>query len=320
MPGDVVFTYGPANIDSLLATTLSSIQKTLSDNIFSRYPLFYHLRDKNKITLSGGASIVMPLMYAVNSTAKPYNAYDTLDTTPQNGLTAAQYLWKQYSVSISIAGREERQNAGKEGIIKLLETKTKQAEMSLARQLDIDLWATTQATTRLNAVPVVVDDTGTVGDVSGAANTWWRSTDTASGSFAARGLSDLRALYNTILDTSQSDGVPDFLITTQAVLEFYEGALQPQQRLMDEKMGNAGFQTLRYKAAPITFGSNVPSGQLYMLRAENLWLVCHSAAQFATTQFVKPSNQDARVAQILLQAELVTDNRRKLGRLTGVTA
>lgn len=202
----------------------------------------------------------------------------------------------------------------------MLETKTKQAELSLARILDADLWATTQDSSRLGAIPVIVDNTGTVGDVAGATQTWWRATDTASGSFAARGLSDMRTLYNTILNQSADMGTPDYLIGTQSVLEFYEAALQPQQRFTDEKMANAGFQTLKYKAAPFTFGANVPSGELYMLRSENLSLVCHSDAQFKTTQFVKPANQDARTAQILLMAEVTTDNRRKHGRLTGITA
>ena len=85
-------------------------------------------------------------------------------------------------------------------------------------------------------------------------------------------------------------------------------------------MATAGFQNIRYKTAPVTFSSNVPSGHLYMLRSDNLYLVVHSAANMKTTPFVKPSNQDARTAQILLQAEVVTDNRRKLGRLTGITA
>lgn len=78
---DKLFTYGVANVDSLLATTLSSVQKTLADNIFTRYPLLNWFKS-NKVSLGGGASIVVPLMYDVNSTAKQYNAYDLLDTTP----------------------------------------------------------------------------------------------------------------------------------------------------------------------------------------------------------------------------------------------
>lgn len=89
MAADKVLTYGPANVDTLLSTTLSSIEKTLADNIFTRYPYWFHLRDKNKIVKSGGATLLIPLMYAVNSTAKDYNAYDQLDTTPQDGMTAA---------------------------------------------------------------------------------------------------------------------------------------------------------------------------------------------------------------------------------------
>lgn len=317
---DKLFTYGPSNVDSLLTTTLSSIQKTIADNVFTRYPYFYHLKEKNKTTLGGGASIVVPMMYDVNSTAKPYNGYDILDVTPQDGLTANQFQWKQYSVSITISGREERQNSGKEGIIKLLESKTKQAEMSLARQLDVDLWATSQSSSRLGAVPVIVDNTGAVGDINGATVSWWRSTDTASGSFAAQGISDMRTLYNTILNQSASDGTPDFGITTQTVLEYYEASLETSKRFTDDKMASAGFDNVRYKSLPLTFGSNVPSGQLYMLRSDNLWLCVHSGANFSTTPFQKPTNQDARTAQVLLQAEMITDNRRKLGRLTGITA
>lgn len=317
---DKLFTYGVANVDSLLATTLSAVQKTLADNIFKRYPYFFYLRDKNKVTKSGGASLIVPLMYAVNSTAKEYNGYDILDTTPQDGLTAAQYQWKQYSVSITISGREERQNSGKERIVSLLESKTKQAEMSLARQLDIDLWASTQNSSKLGALPVIVDNTGTVGDVAGASQTWWRSTDTASGSFAAQGLTDMTTLYNTILNESQGDGAPDLIVTTQSVHEFYEGSQRSQLRYSDNKLADAGFDNIKFKNAPIVFDTNVPSGALYMLRSDNLWLCVHSDANFKTTEFVKPANQDARTAQVLLQAEIITDNRRKLGRLTGITA
>ena len=319
MAADKVFTYGVANVDTLLATTLSSVQKTLVDNIFDHYPLLFWLK-KGKTSLGGGASIVIPILYAVNSTAKEYNAYDLLDTTPQDGMTAAQYVWKQYSAAISIAGREERQNASKEGIIKLLDAKTKQAEKSLARQLDIDLWAAAQVTNKIGALPVIVDNTGTVGDIAGGTQTWWRSTDTASGSFAAQGLSDMRTLYNTLSLEGEDGAPPDFVIGAQSPYEFYEGVLQPQQRFTDDKMANAGFQNLRYKTAPFTFGVNVPSGTIYMLRSENLKMYVHSSADMATTSFVKPSNQDARVAQILFQGEVCTDNRRKLGRLTAIVA
>jgi len=38
------------------------------------------------------------------------------------------------------------------------------------------------------------------------------------------------------------------------------------------------------------------------------------------TEWVKPANQDARVAQFLVALELVIKNRRKLGKLNTITA
>src|SRR3990167_382523 len=155
---DKVFTYGPANVDGLLSHSLSAVRKKLADNIFTRIPLFMWLKTKAKLTEDGCATLVVPIMYGKNNTAKSYTGYGILDTTPQDGLTAAQYPWAQYSVSISISGREERiQNVGEQTIIKLLHSKVKQAEMSLRDKLDIDMWASATTGTNILALPTIVD-------------------------------------------------------------------------------------------------------------------------------------------------------------------
>lgn len=325
MAGLTLLTYGPNNVDSVLSTTLSAYVKKMSDSIFTRIPLFAWLTQKAQVKESGGASIIVPLMYAKNSTAKPYSGYGTIDTTPQQGMTAAQYKWAQYADTISISGLEERANSGDKAVINLLESRTNQAEMSLRDKLDIDVWASTQAVASdgglgiLN-LPSIVDTSTAIADIAKSGNSWWQAQVTASGSFAGRGLSDMRSLRNNIMNQSVDNGVPDAVFSTQAVYEFYEGTLQPQQRFTDEKMASAGFENLRYKSAMYTFDSNVPSGNLYMLRSDNLKLYVHSKANFVTSPFVRPTNQDAKVAQLLWQGQLVCDNIRRLGKLTGVTA
>lgn len=283
--------------------------------------MFYWLNTKARVSQNGGASVVVPLMYGKNTTAKAYSAYGIIDTTPQEGITAAQYQWAQYADSISISGLEEMQNQGELAVIKLLEAKVKQAEMSLRDRLDIDLWATSQAANLgiLN-IPSVVDTTTTVGNISKSSNSWWQCQTVASGSFAARGLSDMRNLYNTIMNQSLDNSAPDFIISDQNSYQYYEGLLQPQARFTDMKLADGGFENLKYKAAAYTFDGNTPSGKLYMLRSENLNLVVHSKRNFVNSPFVKPSNQDAKVAQILWMGQVVSDNIRKLGSLTGITA
>jgi hypothetical protein len=68
------------------------------------------------------------------------------------------------------------------------------------------------------------------------------------------------------------------------------------------------------------YDANCTSGALYMFPSKNLYLVLNSNADYKKTEFVKPSDQDALVAQIIVMGQLVTNNRRKLGKLTGITA
>ena len=192
--------------------------------------------------------------------------------------------------------------------------------MSLAKTLDADLFASSQVSGKIGALPCIVAASGTVGDLAAGTYSWWQSQVTASGSFAARGLADMRTLYNNILATASDMGAPDFCVTTQTIMEYYEGILEPQKRYTDDKMASAGFANLKYKNLPLTFDSNVASGEMYMLKSDNIWLIVHSDANFSTLPFVRPANQDARTSQIIAQLEVVTDNKRKLGKITGISA
>ena len=55
---DVVFTMGPANVTSLIATTLSTYGKSLGDNVHKAIPALAWLAIKKRVTEEGGATIV----------------------------------------------------------------------------------------------------------------------------------------------------------------------------------------------------------------------------------------------------------------------
>jgi hypothetical protein len=121
-----------ANFDELLSTTLANYRNQLTDNVFTARPLTYMLMEKGRIRmLNGGTKIVEPLIYGQNNTVKSYTGYDTIDLAPQEGISAAEYEWKQYVASIAISGIEEAKNNGEQEIINLLEAKIMQAEESM---------------------------------------------------------------------------------------------------------------------------------------------------------------------------------------------
>lgn len=326
MPADTLFTWGSSNVTTLLATTESVRDKKIHDAIFKRIPTWFWLKKKSAVKYQGGASVIVPVMFAKNAGAKAYNGYDTLDVTPVEGISASQAKWAQYSVPVTVSGREVMQNQGEQALINLVDSKYTQAEMSLADKMAVHAMASTtqvadSGVPGLTAIPTIVDTTTAIQDIAKSGNSWWQAQVSASGSFQAQGTSDLKTLYNNILNQSVGDnGAPDFGVMTQTVFEAYEATLEPQKRFTDDDLAGAGFENLRYKNARFTFDTNCPSGTLFLLRSENLHLVIMTGRDFAATKFIQPTNQDAMVKQILFMGQIVTNNPRKLGKLTGVTA
>lgn len=316
---DTLFTYGPGNVTSLLATTWPNYSKQMSDNVFNAVPLLAFLAMKKRVTEDGGASLVRPVMYAKNSTATSYASDDILDTTIQDPFTAAQFQWKQYAASVTIVGRIDRQNSGTSQVIDYVTAQINSAELSIKDKLDIDLFAASQLGTKITPLPAITASSGTIGDINGGTQSWWQSTIVASGSFAARGLSDLRSAWNQVT-VRNPVGSPDFLISDRASYEAYEATIVPALRLTDTGMGDLGFENFRYKNATWTFDPNAVSGRIDLIHSPSLELVQHADTMFTLSEWVKPANQDLKVAQIYWMGELTTNNRRKLAALTGVTA
>lgn len=313
-----------ANYDTLLSTTLANHMPKLIDNVFTARPLVYFLKQAGQIrTVSGGAKIVMPLLHGTNSTAASYSAYDTISITAQTGITAAEFSWKQYAATIAISGIEEAQNSSEEQIIDLLEAKTFQAEETITEKFDqmfIQSNLTAGATGNsgkdwLGLAALVKNTTAVVGGIDPAVDTWWKSYVSASATPLT--LAAMRTAYNSV---SAGNDQPNMILTTQTLFEKYEDLLQPQERFMDAKTADGGFQNLLFKGAPVLYDSYVAAGDVYFLNTKYLRLVGHSDNWFKPTPFVRPNNIDARYAQILCYGELTISNRARQGVLTGRTA
>jgi hypothetical protein len=310
---------GNPNFDEILATTVANYVPKLEDNVFSARPLVFFLKEAGQVRpIGGGEKIVVPLIYAQNSTAGSYSGYDILPTTPQDGISAAEYDWKQFAASISISGREERINSSEEQIIDLLEAKVMQAEESIYEAMDemfLDDGTGNSGKDWNGLKNLVAQNASSVGGIDPSTETWWRSKiDTTA---EVLSISKMTTQYN---NQSVGNDQPSCILTTQTLFEKYESLLQPQLRYTDTKVADAGFQNLMFKGAPVTYDTYVDSGYMYFLNPKYLKLVGHKDEWFTTTPFVRPENQNARYAQILVMGELTVSNRARQGVLTGKTA
>lgn len=318
----------PANpsFDALVTTTLKNYRKTLADNITAHEALWFQMKQKGFIREDeGGTSIVEPLLTGTNSTVKSFSGYDIIDTTPQEGISAAEFSWKQIAGSVSISGEEEFKNSGsKTRILSLLEAKLTQLELSMKLFLNEQLFAdgTGNGGKDITGLALAVEDGAawsTYGgiDSSLAANAFWRNQWAGSvGSFAANGVDKWRTLYNS---ASRGASKPTLIVTTQAIFEAYEKSLAVNERFTDTKMGDAGFQNLLYKATPIVFDDDTTAGYTYFLNADFLRFVIGRGRNFVSTPFQKPENQEAKVSQVILYGNLTCNNRARQAVATGIT-
>ena len=311
---------GNPNFDALLSTTLQNYRPTLVDNIFTARVLLDHLNSKGRVLVEeGGSSIVEPLVYAQNDTTGSYSGYDAIDLTPQEGISAAEYNWKQMASSIAISGIEEAKNRGTEAIIKLLNAKIMQAEESIKEDLNDMLYGdgTGNGGKDFNGLGNLIDSSGTVGGIDSSTNTWWRSTETAVG--GALTLAVMATAYNT---ASRGNDHPDMIVTTQTLFEKYESLLTNNVRYQDTTKANSGFQNLMFKQTPVVFDVSCTATNMFFMNSKYLKLVGMNGHWFATSEFQKGTvaGVDARYALILSFGELTCSNRARQAKLTGATA
>lgn len=306
-----------ATFDKVEATTIQTyIDRKWADNFFTSRALWFKLKDRAK-TKSGGTEIRAPIMFATNDTAASYSGYDLLGTAPQQPFANAAYNWKQYSVSVTISGREQEINQGESEILDLLEGLEMNARESLFRSLNIDAFAdgTGNGSRALDGLAIQIDSTGTLGGIAQATYAWWASTEDAMG--GALTILGMRNTFNDITQGTQEGA--DLIVTTQAVHEAYEGLLQPDMRFQDNKMADGGFKNLTFKGVPIVWDPDCTTQTMYFINSKYLQLVMGAGRNFKMTEFVRPANQDAKVAQVLFMGNMVGSNRRKQGKITGIT-
>jgi hypothetical protein len=317
------------NFDTIASSSLKNYQKNLIENILGLHVLFWQLKERGFLNKEqGGTSIVHPIMHGTNSTVQAYSGYDLLNVTPQTGFTSIELPWKYLSVSITISGKEEFENSGdKNRIFNLLDAKIKQAELSLQLDMNRQLFGdgTLQDGKEITGLKLAVEDGtawSTYGGIDSSAYSFWRNvwSDKSGTTFptvlgpSTQGLSAMRNVYNSC---SIGNKKPTLIVTTQALYEAYEANAEGQklQITANPKLAELGFQNVTFKGTPVIFDEYCEASTMLFLNSDFMSLVVGKGRNFITTDFKRPENQDAKVAQILWTGNLVVTKRNQLGRL-----
>ena len=134
--------FANAAISDIIATTIQSRTGVIQDNVTSNNALLMRLKQRgNMKTFTGGNTIMQELSFASNGNAGWYSGYETLPIAAQDVISAAEFTIKQAACPVTISGLEQLQNAGKQQIIDLLDSRMQVGEASMANLIASGLYS-----------------------------------------------------------------------------------------------------------------------------------------------------------------------------------
>lgn len=307
-------------ISDIIASTIQSRTGVIADNVTKNNALLARMKQRGNIkTFSGGNVILEELSFAENANAGYYSGYETLPVSAADVISAAQYDIKQAACPVTISGLEQLQNAGKEQIIDLLESRMTVAESTMANLIAQGIYSDGTGSggkeiTGLLLQVATDPTTGTVGGIDRATWTFWRNkifkTTTTGG--AAASASNIQSYMNQLW-ASLVRGMdrPDLIIMDNAYWGFYMNSLQAIQRFTDTDTAKLGFVSLKYQDADVVLDGGIGGFQatktMYMLNTKYIKYRPHAQRNMVP---LSPGqrysvNQDAAV-QILAWAGNLT--------------
>ena len=290
-----------------------------------------------------------PVKYQKGVAGTSFSGFDVLPTSASDTRVLMVYTPRFYAINVALPGTEIAANNTIQKVMDLATVEMRSRAQDMADDIGTILYAdgTGNGSKDFLGLGVVVDDTLSIGGLSRSTYATLASTVTASSGTIS--LAKMRTLYNAIADATV---IPTTSYTTYAISALYESLLQPQERIMKDVnlaanfKGYTGFKSLEFAGLPVIADRKCTSGVLFFLNEEYLDFYALPTAipqfggepvavasklftgnsynevgslGFSWTGWIKSTNQFAFNSFITLGGNLITDNPRRHGKLTGIT-
>lgn len=319
------------NLSELVTTTLRHRSRKLSDNVTANNALLARLKERGRVRLfSGGREIAEELTYAENGSFKRYSGYEQLSLTQNDVISAATYPIVQAAVAVQMSGLEELQNASKEQMIDLLESRIMNAEATLANNIASDIYSDGTEANQITGLQALVADSpgsDTVGNISSASFPFWTnvSYDATTDGGGATTTSNIQTYMNAVyVQLVRGTDKPDLIVMDNTYFKLFLGSLQTLQRFGNEKLADLGFTTVKYLNSDVVLdggsdqaasGTRTPTQRAYFLNTKHLSFRPHRARNFVPLEKRTSFNADAMVQYIVFAGNMTMSNRALQGVL-----
>ncbi len=293
-----------SDYNDIFTTTLKNRSGQLADVVSNNNALLKRLQEKgHSRNISGGSKIVEELEYGQGDMTW-YSGYDTIEYTPKQLFTAAEYSLKLCAVPVAISGEDMLKNSGHFQMMDLFEKRIENAVKTMSNKMAEAVYGdgTSAGGKAIGGLKLLIADapeTGVVGgiDRSTTGNEFWRNKSTTVATPLTTD-SIRPAMDKMYMSLNRGTDKPDLIVTGNDLYSLFEQSLTAQQRFTDSKLAEAGFETLRFKGADVVCdagqGGCCPEDRMYFLNTNYLYLRSHQDRNMKVIGGERMSiNQDA---------------------------
>jgi hypothetical protein len=299
--GGIIPATGSTQYTELTYVTRRAFIPKLVVQLYNSTPLMAALIANSQQASGGVSSVTVPVQGAqfVNAQWSDYSGSFNQPSV-QQGAFNAEFDLKLMIAPVPFLGMEGavQQDAA---IIPLIEARMNDATNVMMDAMATALYTNSTNTQQFTGLPAAVSASGTYGNISRSAYSWWQSKAYSAGNVNPTRQNILQYISGTVKNGAE---VPSF-----GVCGFGGDANGPQ----------AAFRALMVAGVPIYPDPYCPEGTVYFLNTNYLSLYIHEQGSFVFTGFEStlPNWQIGYVGAVLMIAELVSTKPKSMSVVSG---
>ena len=323
--GGIVPATGTSQYNELTYVTRRAFIPKLVVQLYNSTPLMAALIANSQSASGGVSSVTVPVQGSqfVNAQWSDYSGSFNQPSV-QQGAFNAEFDLKLMIAPVPFLGMEGavQQDAA---IIPLIEARMNDATNVMMDAMATALYTNTTNNQQFIGLPAAVSSSGTYGNISRSAYTWWQSKQYAAGGVNPTRQNILQYISGTVKNGAEmpSFGVCGFGTWTLLAQDFVgqeQYVITPGNGFDGDANGpQAAFRALMVAGVPIYPDPYCPEGTVYFLNTNYLSLYIHEQGSFVFTGFEStlPNWQIGYVGAVLMIAELVNTKPKSMTQVTG---
>jgi hypothetical protein len=323
--GGIVPATGSTQYTELTYVTRRAFIPKLVVQLYNSTPLMAALIANSQTASGGVSSVTVPVQGAqfVNAQWSDYSGSFNQPSV-QQGAFNAEFDLKLMIAPVPFLGMEGavQQDAA---IIPLIEARMNDATNVMMDAMATALYTNSTNTQQFTGLPAAVSASGTYGNISRSAYTWWQSKAYSAGNVNPTRQNILQYISGTVKNGAEvpSFGVCGFGTWTLLAQDFVgqeQYVITPGHGFDGDANGpQAAFRALMVAGVPIYPDPYCPEGTVYFLNTNYLSLYVHEQGSFVFTGFEStlPNWQIGYVGAVLMIAEMVSTKPKAMAVVSG---